>query len=102
MGTFKSKALWSVDAGMSKQVLKGKGTIKVAVSDVFHSLKFTGTSVFAGQSTTISSRWESQQFKLNFNFRFGSSLVKAAKQKTGGAEEEMKRVQDGGGMGIGK
>jgi len=103
MGTFKSKALYSADAGLSKQVLKGKGTFKVAVSDVFHSLKFSGKSVFAGQSTTISSRWESQQFKLNFNLRFGSNQVKAAKQKSGGAEDEMKRVDGGGGgIGIGK
>lgn len=102
-GAFKANSLWSVDIGMQKQVLKGKGTVKAAVSDVFRSLEFTGTTDFAGQSTRFNSRWESQQFKLSFSFRFGSSTVKAAKQKATGAEDETKRVQQGGGgIGIGQ
>ncbi len=101
-GTFKAKSLFGVDAGLSKQVFKGKGTVKAAVTDVFHSLKFTGTSEFAGQKTTVTSRWESQQLKLNFIFRFGSSQVKAAKQNKSGAEDELRRTQDGGGIGVGK
>ncbi len=102
-GTFKAKSLWSIDAGLSKQVMKGKGTMKVAVTDVFRSLRFSGTSDFAGQKTNVTARWESQQLKLNFIYRFGSNLVKAAKQKSSGAEEELKRVQqDSGGIGIGK
>lgn len=102
-GAFKANSLWSVDLGMQKQIMKGKGTIKASVSDVFHSLEFTGTTEFAGQSTRFNSQWESQQFKLSFSFRFGSSTVKAAKQKATGAEDETKRVQQGGGgIGIGQ
>lgn len=102
-GAFKAKSLWAIDMGMQKQVMKGKGTIKASVSDVFRTLKFNGTQEFAGQVSKFSSQWESRQFKLSFNFRFGSNTVKAAKQKTTGAEEENKRVQQGGGgIGIGQ
>ena len=101
-GAFKSKAMWSVDMGVQKQVMKGKATLKASVSDVFHSMKFEGTSNFAGQITTVSSRWESQQLKLNFNYRFGNNQVKAAKQRNVGSEEENKRTQGGGGIGIGQ
>jgi iron complex outermembrane recepter protein len=97
-GTIKANALWSVDAGLQKQVLKGKGTIKTSVSDVFKTLKFTGTSDFAGQRSVIHANWESRQFKVNFVYRFGSNLVKAARQRSNSADDEMKRTQGGGGV----
>jgi hypothetical protein len=43
-----------------------------------------------------------RQFKINFNWRFGSATVKAAKQRTTAAEEEAKRAQQqGSGLNIG-
>jgi iron complex outermembrane recepter protein len=102
MGTFKAKSMWSIDAGMQKQIMSGRGTLKASVSDVFKTMRFSGTNEFAGQSSSFTSRWESRQFKLNFAYRFGSTQVKAAKQKATSAEEESKRAQQGnGGMGIG-
>jgi hypothetical protein len=97
-GTIKAKSLWSMDAGLQKQVMKGKGTIKASVSDVFHTLKFRGTSDFAGQISHINANWESRQFKVNFVYRFGSNLVKAARQRSSSADDEMKRTQGGGGV----
>ncbi|MEO6546685.1 MAG: TonB-dependent receptor [Ferruginibacter sp.] len=96
-GTIKANSLWSLDAGLQKQVMKGKGTFKMSVSDFLHTLKFTGLSEFAGQRSDISSTWESRQFKLNFVYRFGSNQVKAARQRGTGADDEMKRVQQSGG-----
>lgn len=101
--SFRGKSLWSVDMGMQKQVLKGKGTVKASVSDVFHTMRFRGWQEFAGQRSDLSTRWESRQFKLAFTFRFGSNTVKAAKQRSTGAEDESKRAQQGsGGIGIGQ
>ncbi len=97
-GTIKAKSMYFVDAGLQKQVLKGRATIKTSVSDVFHTFRFRGVSDFAGQRTDLKANWESRQFKLNFVYRFGSSLVKAARQRATGADDEMKRVQSGGGV----
>jgi hypothetical protein len=93
--------MYSVDAGLQKQVFKGKATIKTSVSDVFRTMRFRATTDFAGQSSRIGSRWESRQFKLSINWRFGNNGVKPARQRSGGAEDELKRTQGGGGMGIG-
>jgi iron complex outermembrane receptor protein len=102
-GAFKAKSIWGVDAGVQKLILKGQGTVKASFSDIFNSLRFRGTNEFAGQKSTIESRWESQQLKLNFSYRFGNKQVKAARQRTTGADEEAKRVQGGnGGLGIGQ
>jgi len=96
MGTFKMKAMWSIDAGLQKQVMKGKGTVRTSVSDVFNTLKYQGTSEFAGQKTISHFSFESRQFKLSFAYRFGNSQVKAARQRATGAEDENKRVGSGG------
>lgn len=101
-GTFKAKALWSIDAGLQKAIFKGKGNLKAAVSDIFHTLKFDAESDFAGQVTKPLARWESRQFKLNFTYRFGSNQVKAARQRATGSEDENKRVQSGSGSIIGQ
>ncbi|MDQ3683348.1 MAG: outer membrane beta-barrel family protein, partial [Bacteroidota bacterium] len=99
-GTFKSKSMWGVDAGLQKQVLKDKGNIKAAVSDIFHTMKWSGSTRFAGQYGVASGYWESRLFKLNFSYRFGSNEVKASRQRKLGAEDENNRVQSGDNSGI--
>jgi iron complex outermembrane receptor protein len=99
-GTFKTQALWSVDGGISKTVLHNNGTLKASVSDIFNTLHWTATSDFAGQVIKASGGWESRQFKLYFTYRFGSTAVKAARQRKTGDEDESKRVStQGGGLG---
>lgn len=102
-GSFCSRTLWSIDMGFQKQIAQGRATIKASVSDVFNTLRFKGYQDFAGQRSDFMANWESRQFKLALNFRFGNNGVKAARQRTGGAEDETKRAQGGGnGMGIGQ
>lgn len=99
-GSFKSKSIYNVDAGVQKTLFKGKGTAKIAVGDVFNSLKFRGTSDFSGQQNTFWGKPESRQLKLSFNMRFGSTTVKASRNRKSGIEEENLRTQNNGG-GIG-
>ncbi len=98
-GVFKSKAMWSVDGGVQKTILKGKGTFKVSVSDIFFSMKFSGSSDFAGQYTRASGNFESRQLRTSLTWRFGSNTVKAARQRKDASEEEKKRTQSSGGLG---
>ena len=98
-GTFKSSAIWAIDGGIQKNILKGKGNLKASVSDIFRTLRWKGTSNFAGQQLTASGNFESRQFKLNFSYRFGSNQVKAARNRKDASEEEKNRTQSGGGLG---
>ncbi|MEO7983048.1 MAG: TonB-dependent receptor, partial [Bacteroidota bacterium] len=78
-GVIKSKAMGNVDLGLQKTIFKGKASIKAAMSDVFKTMKWGGTSDFTGVKSSFSGRGEMPQFKLNFNYRFGSNEVKAAR-----------------------
>ncbi len=98
-GTFKSISMWGIDAGLSKVIFKGKGNAKIGVSDIFKTMQWGGTSNFAGQFIRANGGWESRLFKINLTYRFGSNLVKAARQRKTSQEEENQRVSgDGGGI----
>jgi len=88
-----------VDAGLSKTLFKNKATLKASVGDIFQTMKWSGSSNFAGVNSTFNGQGEMPQFKLNFNYRFGNSQVKAARQRKSGVDEETKRAEQGGGQG---
>lgn len=91
-GTFKGKSMSSVDAGLQKTIMEGKGTLKASVTDIFRTMHFRGESNYAGSYNRVSSNWESRQFKVNFAYRFGSAQVKAARQRRTAAEDERSRT----------
>ena len=102
-GVFKSKAMYGVDGGIQKQLLKGKATLKMSVSDIFNTMKWGGESNFSGVESKANGQWESRQFKVNLTYRFGSNQVKAARQRATGLDDESKRASGGtGGQGIGQ
>ncbi len=99
-GLIRSNAMGTVDAGIQKVLFKGAGNLKVAVSDIFKTMKWGGYTNFAGVNSTVNGRGEMPQLKLNFSYRFGSSQIKAARQRKSAIEEESKRTENsGGGMG---
>ncbi|HMO62928.1 MAG TPA: TonB-dependent receptor [Ferruginibacter sp.] len=98
-GTFKSKEMWSVDVGVQKQFMGGKINAKISGTDIFFTQKWRGESNFAGQLLIASGQFESRQVRLNVTYRFGSTQVKAARQRKTGLDEENKRVgSQGGGL----
>lgn len=97
--TLRSHTMWSLDAGVQKTVLGGKGTFKVSVTDIFNTLHFTATSQFAGQYILDTGGYESRLLKLYFTYRLGNQRLRAARKHSNAAEEENKRVNSGTGGG---
>jgi iron complex outermembrane receptor protein len=96
-GTFKSKEMYGVDAGLLKTILKGNATVKASVSDIFKTMVWGGTSDFAGQYLRTRGGWESRLFKIALTYRFGNNQVKSERQRKTGLEDENKRVGSQGG-----
>lgn len=93
-GTFKMNSMWSVDMGIQKKILKDKGNVKLGVSDIFRSNKWTGISRFGALNLDIAGGWDSRRLKLNFTYNLGNSEVKAARRRTTGLEDEQRRVKN--------
>nr|MBA2562260.1 TonB-dependent receptor [Chitinophagaceae bacterium] len=98
-GTFKTNSIGLVDVGVQQKLFKEQGNIKISFSDLFHTGKWKGTSDYGGAYTEASGRWESQQLKVNFTYRFGNTMVKAARQRKTASEEDNKRLNKSGGIG---
>lgn len=94
-GLLKGRSMGFVDAGLQKTILKGNGTLKASVSDIFKTMYFRGDAHYAGTYMNVAAKWQSHQFKINFTYRFGNNKVKAARQRKTGMEDESNRASGG-------
>jgi hypothetical protein len=79
----KRKSLYYADLAMSKDILKGRGTITFNVMDVFNTRRVRSISEGENFYTNSSNQARRRQFNLTFNYR-----IKQAKQvKKQNAEE---------------
>jgi hypothetical protein len=92
-GTFQSTGIGGMDIGISSPIFKNNATIRFSYSDLLHTMKFKGVSNYGGMYFVASGRWESQQFKMNFNWRFGNKNLRGNREKKSGNEEELKRTK---------
>jgi outer membrane receptor protein involved in Fe transport len=71
----------ALDLALRKDVLKGKGTINIRLSDVFDTRQFSIYSVGIGFEQTMVRKRESRFIMIGFSWRFGSGKDATPKQK---------------------
>jgi iron complex outermembrane receptor protein len=81
-------------AGISKQVLKNKGTIRLTIRDMFYTQNYSGYSTFQNSDEPFAVKWDSRVARISFSWRFGKAM-KPVKRSGGGATEETERVGSG-------
>lgn len=87
-------AFGQMSAGVSKQVLKGKGTLKLSVRDIFYTQIPQGDINFENTEAQFKNSRDSRVANLTFTYRFGKPLKNAnGQRKKGGAGEELNRVK---------
>lgn len=95
-GVFQIKGFGKVDMGITKQILKGKGTLRLSGRDIFLTQKINGTSRFSNIDAAFQQRRDSRQVALGFTYRFSKGKMNGgSKRKTGGADDEKNRVKTG-------
>ncbi len=92
VGNFKMAAKWSMDMGVQKKLLKGKGNLKVTVSDIFKTNNWQGDGRFGNLYMKINGDYDSRRVRVYFTYLFGNEQVKAARNRSTGLEEERRRV----------
>jgi iron complex outermembrane receptor protein len=81
-------------AGMSKAVLKKKGTVKVSFRDILYTGFMSGLTSFPDASEYFIIKRDSRVVALSLTYRFGGTF-KVTRHENG-ATEEQERVQSGG------
>jgi len=93
-GVFNIKGLGVMNLGVSKQVLKGKGTLRFSARDILNSQKAKGTIVYSNIDASFQQQRDSRQASLGFTYRFNKGKLKASSGKReGGASDEQGRVK---------
>lgn len=94
-GTWQTKPQGSMDIGIQKQIFNKKASIKAAFTDVFHTAPWSAINDFGRVYIKGSGYWESQTFRLNFTWRFGSNQIKQSRDRKTGLESEARRIKGG-------
>lgn len=87
------KPLGQLNAGVQKQVMKNKATIKFNVRDFLNTKHPTGDINFQNTEAHFSQRGDDRVATISFTYRFGKPIKGLQKRKTGGAGDEQKRVK---------
>ncbi len=94
-GQIKIHALGQLTAGVQKQVLKNKGTLKLNINDVLNTRNPKGDINFQNTEATFRQHSDNRTVTLGFSYRFGKPIKGLQKRKTGGAGDEQNRVKGG-------
>ena len=88
--------LKQVDAGIKKNILKDKGSVKLSFRDFLGPMKVSGTIDFQKTQASFNQRNDSRVVTLAFNYRFGKPIKGLKTRKAGGADAEQGRVKSAG------
>ena len=80
-----------VSAGLSKQVLKNKGSLRLTVRDIFYTQAMAGWTDFQGVKEYFKLKRDTQVATITFTYRFGKPAKQQAR-RGGGAGDVMERV----------
>ena len=83
-----------LNAGVSKQIMKNKGTLRLNIRDITYFQNYSGYSTFENSYEPFTVKWDSRVVRLSFNWRFGKAM-KPIQRSEGGAAEEINRAGSG-------
>lgn len=92
-GQFLTIPVWQVRTGLSQKVLKGDGTVRLNISDVFYTNQPGGDiRNIANSKANWLSKLDSRVFTISFAYRFNKGKTLNIRQ-SGGSESEKGRVR---------
>lgn len=95
-GVFRINSLGAVNTAVAKQVMKGKGTFRLSVRDIFWTQRAKGTIRYSNIDAAFQQFRDSRLVTLGFTYRFNKGKMgNAPKRRNGAADDEKNRVKTG-------
>lgn len=92
-GLFEISPEYGIDLGFSRDVMKGKGSIKIGLDDVFYTRQNTVLINQDDINLNITQKRDSRRVKINFKYKFGNNKVKKARNRKTATESETSRIK---------
>ena len=89
--------LWSLNAGVQKQLFQRRLTVRLNVSDIFWTSPPSAVITFRDYVEHFDVKRETRILNLSLGWRFGNNQVAPSRRRTSGAEEERRRASQGQG-----
>ena len=92
MGYATFKTVGYVDLGLRKNIMKGNGSLKLAVNDVFNTKQYRFDVQYAAIRANSINNMDTRVVNLTFNYKFGNKNVKQSKVRKSAVEAEAGRT----------
>lgn len=93
-GVFTSESMGQISLAASKQIMKGKGSLKLNLRDPFDLQKFRGSSKYGTVDVKIQNQWDNRTVFLSFTYRFGKPVQgPQQRRKASSSSDEQNRVK---------
>lgn len=94
-GTYVADPIYGADLGISKSMAGKRMNIKLAANDVFNTRQIKINSVIPTQDYQLYQKQETRIFRFTFTYNFGSTSIKAVRERINGSASEQGRVKNG-------
>jgi hypothetical protein len=88
--------VYQMSLGLQKQIMEGKGTLRLNIRDPFAWQKFEGYNQYGYVDMRFANRPDTRQVTATFSLRFGKSTQpQPQRRRSGSSQEEQSRVGQG-------
>lgn len=94
-GVIKAGAMGGLNLGLSQNIMKDKGTLRLSVRDVFFTQRFRGETKYGNVDAAFQERNDSRVATIGFTYRFSKGKVNGPKRRNNSANDEQNRVGAG-------
>ena len=93
VGVMRTNPIWFIGAGLSQQVLKNKGTLRLSARDIFKTQRLRGLTQYGNVDVDMRQLSETQVVTLGFSYSFSKGKkISPVKRTQGSADEEQGRI----------
>lgn len=90
--------MYLLNFGAQKQVLKGKGTLRLNLRDPFWMQRYSGKTQYDVVDSRVKNKWDNRQVTATFTYRFGKTSQQnpPPRRRNSASQDEQNRVGQGG------